>query len=74
MFSKEDGYPRRAFPNGWKGENGVYAVGFTKRGIFGASMDAKNIAEDIGQCWKAKAKHHNNNTAFASSLLHLSNS
>jgi len=57
MFSKEDGYPRKPFPNGWKGENGLYAVGFTKRGLLGASMDAKNIVEDIERCWKAEAKH-----------------
>ncbi|KAB2629674.1 indole-3-pyruvate monooxygenase YUCCA6-like [Pyrus ussuriensis x Pyrus communis] len=57
MFSKEDGLPRRPFPNGWKGECGLYAVGFTKRGLLGTSMDAKRIAEDIGRCWKAEAKH-----------------
>ncbi|KAL5558800.1 hypothetical protein UlMin_035011 [Ulmus minor] len=57
MFSKEDGLPRRPFPNGWKGESGLYAVGFTRRGIMGASMDAKRIAEDIERCWRAEAKH-----------------
>ncbi|XP_038885831.1 indole-3-pyruvate monooxygenase YUCCA6 [Benincasa hispida] len=56
MFGKEDGLPRRPFPNGWKGESGLYAVGFTKRGLLGASMDAKRIAEDIERCWKADAK------------------
>ncbi|KAI4337464.1 hypothetical protein L6164_015879 [Bauhinia variegata] len=56
MFSEEDGFPRRPFPNGWKGENGLYAVGFTKRGLLGASMDAKRIAEDIALCWKIDAK------------------
>ncbi|KAK6944978.1 Flavin monooxygenase-like [Dillenia turbinata] len=56
MFSKEDGFPRRPFPNGWKGECGSYAVGFTKRGLLGSSMDAKNIAEDIASHWKAEAK------------------
>ncbi|KAF8013951.1 hypothetical protein BT93_I1728 [Corymbia citriodora subsp. variegata] len=44
MFSEEDG-----FPNGWKGKNGLYSVGFTKRGLLGASMDARSIAQDIGQ-------------------------
>lgn len=57
MFSKKDGYPMKPFPNGWKGENGLYAVGFTKRGLLGASMDAKNIAQDIEWCWKSEAKH-----------------
>uniref|UniRef100_A0A2N9H257 Flavin-containing monooxygenase n=1 Tax=Fagus sylvatica TaxID=28930 RepID=A0A2N9H257_FAGSY len=69
MFSKKDGLPRRPFPNGWKGECGLYAVGFTKRGLLGASMDAKRIAEDVERCWKVEAKH---NTTFASSLLPLS--
>ncbi|XP_028781241.1 indole-3-pyruvate monooxygenase YUCCA6-like [Neltuma alba] len=71
MFSEEDGFPRRPFPSGWKGDNGLYAVGFTKRGLLGASMDAKRIAQDIEQCWKAEAKH---STAFTRSLLQQSNS
>ncbi|KAK1367730.1 Flavin-containing monooxygenase [Heracleum sosnowskyi] len=57
MFSEKDGLPRRPFPNGWKGESGLYAVGFTKRGLLGASMDARQIAEDIERCWKAEAKN-----------------
>lgn len=51
MFSKKDGFPIQEFPEGWRGECGLYAVGFTKRGILGASMDAKKIAEDIYKCW-----------------------
>ncbi|KAK4283748.1 hypothetical protein QN277_000668 [Acacia crassicarpa] len=47
MFSEKDGLPRKPFPNGWKGENGLYAVGFTKRGLLGASIDAQRIAQDI---------------------------
>ncbi|KAL3655654.1 Indole-3-pyruvate monooxygenase YUCCA6 [Castilleja foliolosa] len=57
MFSEKDGLPKRPFPNGWKGECGLYAVGFTKRGLLGASRDAKNIAADIENCWRAEAKH-----------------
>ncbi|KAA8521782.1 hypothetical protein F0562_012455 [Nyssa sinensis] len=57
MFSEKDGLPRRPFPHGWKGECGLYAVGFTKRGLLGASMDAKRIAVDIERCWKLEAKH-----------------
>ncbi|XP_027343221.1 indole-3-pyruvate monooxygenase YUCCA2-like [Abrus precatorius] len=53
MFCEKDGFPRKAFPNGWKGKNGLYAVGFTKRGLLGASIDAKRIADDIEHCWKA---------------------
>ncbi len=56
LFSKKDGFPRKPFPNGWKGEGGLYAVGFTKRGLLGTSLDAKRIAEDISeQHCKAKA-------------------
>ncbi|KAI7733723.1 hypothetical protein M8C21_002943 [Ambrosia artemisiifolia] len=57
MFSEKDGYPRRPFPNGWKGAYGLYAVGFTKRGLLGASVDAKRIAEDISKCWKVESNH-----------------
>ncbi|KAF8388987.1 hypothetical protein HHK36_025671 [Tetracentron sinense] len=57
LFSEEDGLPRKPFPNGWKGKCGLYAVGFTKRGLLGTSMDCKMIAEDIEPCWKSKAKH-----------------
>lgn len=53
MFSEKDGLPRKAFPNGWKGETGLYSVGFTQRGLLGASLDAKRIAEDIEHRWKA---------------------
>ncbi|KAK6129695.1 hypothetical protein DH2020_036561 [Rehmannia glutinosa] len=59
MFSEKDGLPKRPFPNGWKGECGLYAVGFTKRGLIGTSIDAKNIADDIERCWRihVEAKH-----------------
>lgn len=50
MFDEKDGMPRKEFPNGWKGEYGLYAVGFTKRGLLGASIDAKRIADDIELC------------------------
>lgn len=53
MFSEKDGLPRERFPNGWKGECGLYAVGFTKRGLLGTSIDARRIAEDIEHRWKA---------------------
>ncbi|KAL8171660.1 hypothetical protein V2J09_023464 [Rumex salicifolius] len=43
---------KKPFPNGWKGEPGLYAVGFTKRGLLGASMDAMKIAEDIERNWR----------------------
>jgi indole-3-pyruvate monooxygenase len=57
LFSEKDGLPRKAFPNGWKGENGLYSVGFTRRGLMGTSVDARRIAHDIEQQWKARGKH-----------------
>ncbi|XXG63660.1 hypothetical protein AAC387_Pa05g1795 [Persea americana] len=53
FFSEKDGLPRKPFPNGWKGNCGLYAVGFTNRGLLGASIDAKRIAQDIEHCWIA---------------------
>ncbi|KAL6547573.1 Indole-3-pyruvate monooxygenase YUCCA6 [Orobanche hederae] len=54
--SKMYGIPKIPFPNGWKGECGLYAVGFTKRGLLGTSMDAKSIADDIEICWGPEKK------------------
>ncbi|GMN50535.1 hypothetical protein TIFTF001_019692 [Ficus carica] len=53
MFSDKNGLPRKPFPNGWKGECGLYAVGFTQRGLLGSSLDAKRIAQDIERIWKS---------------------
>lgn len=53
FFSETDGFPRKPFPYGWKGKNGLYAVGFSKRGLLGTSMDARRIADDVAQQWKA---------------------
>ncbi|EPS72404.1 hypothetical protein M569_02353, partial [Genlisea aurea] len=51
MFSTKDGLPNNPFPNGWKGDRGLYAVGFTRRGLLGASTDARKIADDIRRLW-----------------------
>ncbi|GAB4852581.1 Indole-3-pyruvate monooxygenase YUCCA2 [Ancistrocladus abbreviatus] len=56
MFSDQDGFPTKPFPDGWKGENGLYAVGFSKRGLLGVSVDARRIAEDIQHAWATKSK------------------
>ncbi|CAI9771708.1 unnamed protein product [Fraxinus pennsylvanica] len=50
-FFTRDGMPKTPFPNGWKGENGLYTVGFTRRGLLGTSSDAVNIAGDISDQW-----------------------
>ncbi|KAL0372103.1 UNVERIFIED_CONTAM: putative indole-3-pyruvate monooxygenase YUCCA1 [Sesamum calycinum] len=51
-FFTEIGMPKAPFPNGWKGEMGLYAVGFTRKGILGTSSDAVNIARDIADQWR----------------------
>ncbi|KAG0460102.1 hypothetical protein HPP92_023230 [Vanilla planifolia] len=51
VFS-EDGKPKTPFPKGWKEANGLYCVGFTGRGILGASLDAVKAAQDIADRWK----------------------
>ncbi|RZC88659.1 hypothetical protein C5167_016520 [Papaver somniferum] len=55
-FFSKNGFPKASFPNAWKGQSGLYAVGFTRRGLSGASFDATKIAQDIGQVWKEETK------------------
>ncbi|KAF9607447.1 hypothetical protein IFM89_035585 [Coptis chinensis] len=43
----DDGFAKQSFPSHWKGCNGLYCVGLSRRGLFGAGMDAQNIANDI---------------------------
>ncbi|XP_071918578.1 probable indole-3-pyruvate monooxygenase YUCCA4 isoform X1 [Coffea arabica] len=50
FFTKE-GMPKTPFPNGWKGDNGLYTVGFTRRGLLGTASDAVKIAKDIAGQW-----------------------
>ncbi|TKY74690.1 indole-3-pyruvate monooxygenase YUCCA4 [Spatholobus suberectus] len=50
FFTKE-GMPKTPFPMGWKGENGLYTVGFTRRGLLGTASDAVKIAKDIADQW-----------------------
>jgi hypothetical protein len=51
-FFTEEGYPRVPFPHGWKGESGLYSVGFTRRGLSGVSSDAVKVAQDIAVEWE----------------------
>ncbi|XP_040989042.1 probable indole-3-pyruvate monooxygenase YUCCA7 isoform X2 [Juglans microcarpa x Juglans regia] len=55
-FFSKDGLPKNPFPNGWKGKAGLYAVGFTRRGLSGASLDAISVANDIARSWKEETK------------------
>ncbi|KAL6647653.1 hypothetical protein ACP70R_015090 [Stipagrostis hirtigluma subsp. patula] len=51
-FFNKDGYPKTAYPHGWKGQSGLYAVGFSRRGLAGASADAVRVAKDLGNVWR----------------------
>nr|XP_009395195.1 PREDICTED: indole-3-pyruvate monooxygenase YUCCA2-like isoform X1 [Musa acuminata subsp. malaccensis] len=62
FFGEKDGFPRTSFPNSWRGKNGLYAAGFTRRGLLGASMDACKIAEDIANLYGAVDIRHKLNT------------
>ncbi|PUZ55611.1 hypothetical protein GQ55_5G226100 [Panicum hallii var. hallii] len=55
------GMPKVPFPNGWRGKNGLYTVGFSQRGLLGASSDALNIARDIHCQWKDMGRPACNN-------------
>ncbi|KAL4591018.1 hypothetical protein LXL04_003966 [Taraxacum kok-saghyz] len=57
LFSVE-GMPRTPFPGGWKGKSGLYAVGFTRRGLSGASFDAIRVAQDIAKIWHQETNHY----------------
>ncbi|KAE8727604.1 putative indole-3-pyruvate monooxygenase YUCCA10 [Hibiscus syriacus] len=43
----DDGISKASFPNHWKGRNGLYCVGLSRKGLYGAAGDAMNIADDI---------------------------
>ncbi|KAF9617044.1 hypothetical protein IFM89_033114 [Coptis chinensis] len=53
-FFNEEGMPKTPFPNGWKGDKGLYSVGFTRKGLLGTASDAVKIANDICKQWTVK--------------------
>ncbi|XP_062185337.1 indole-3-pyruvate monooxygenase YUCCA1-like isoform X2 [Phragmites australis] len=70
LFTRE-GTPKIPFPNGWKGNNGLYTVGFSQRGLLGASSDALNVARDINCKWKDTTGPTNNVLESNNSCLTL---
>ncbi|KAJ9547805.1 hypothetical protein OSB04_020348 [Centaurea solstitialis] len=48
-FFAKNGFPKTPFPNGWKGKCGLYAAGFTRRGLAGASFDAIKFHKILGK-------------------------
>ncbi|KAG2548827.1 hypothetical protein PVAP13_9KG201100 [Panicum virgatum] len=55
-FFNKDGYPKTAFPHGWKGQSGLYAIDFTRRALSGTFADAVRIAKDLGNIWRGETK------------------
>ncbi|KAL6185968.1 hypothetical protein ACLB2K_042090 [Fragaria x ananassa] len=45
----ENDKPKNKYPEHWKGEKGVYCVGFSGKGIPGISFDTMDVANDIHQ-------------------------
>ncbi|XP_027352705.1 probable indole-3-pyruvate monooxygenase YUCCA10 [Abrus precatorius] len=43
----DDGLPKPSYPIHWKGNNGLYCIGLSRRGFYGAATDAENIANDV---------------------------
>ncbi|XP_059654077.1 probable indole-3-pyruvate monooxygenase YUCCA3 [Cornus florida] len=64
-FFSRSGIPKSPFPNGWKAKDGLYAVGFTKRGLSGASLDAIRVAHDIGKIWNEETNHKKHSVTVA---------
>ncbi|XP_065875252.1 probable indole-3-pyruvate monooxygenase YUCCA5 [Euphorbia lathyris] len=61
-FFSKNGFPKSSSPNAWKGKAGLYAVGFSRRGLAGASLDSMRIAQDIGKVWKDETKQQKKRT------------
>ncbi|KAL6344919.1 hypothetical protein AAG906_006679 [Vitis piasezkii] len=59
FFTQDGGMPKTPFPNGWKGGDGLYTVGFTRRGLLGTASDAVNIARDIAEQWRTSNDTNN---------------
>lgn len=52
-FFSEEGLPKNPSRGTWKAERGLYVAGLGRKGILGATFDAKNIAEDISNAYIA---------------------
>ncbi|PKU76026.1 putative indole-3-pyruvate monooxygenase YUCCA11 [Dendrobium catenatum] len=53
-FLNEKGLPARKFPDHWKGENGIYSAGLSRRGLEGIASDARLISNDIDSTLKSE--------------------
>ncbi|XP_075477523.1 putative indole-3-pyruvate monooxygenase YUCCA7 [Primulina tabacum] len=52
-------FSRDGFPNAWKGKSGLYAVGFARKGISGATLDAIKVAQDVNKMWRKETNQKN---------------
>ena len=48
--------PKNRVPEHWRGEKGLYCAGLSRRGLFGVSMDAEAIANDINKVITSQKK------------------
>ena len=65
----ENGMPKPSFPNHWKGNNGIYCAGFSRRGLDGIAFDAQRIADDIKKTLNARNLPGDEEDNFASLKL-----
>ncbi|KAK9733830.1 hypothetical protein RND81_04G095300 [Saponaria officinalis] len=61
-FFNKNGFPKTTLASTWKGKSGLYAIGFTRKGLAGSSFDATNIAQDIALIWKNQTIRKNPTT------------
>ncbi|KAI7734918.1 hypothetical protein M8C21_014281 [Ambrosia artemisiifolia] len=64
LFDK-NGFPKSQMTNGWRGRDGLYAAGFTRRGLAGVSADAMKIPQDIGTVWNQELNHLNKGGSYS---------
>ncbi|KAM0933130.1 putative indole-3-pyruvate monooxygenase [Dioscorea sansibarensis] len=48
----EDGISKQKIPNHWKERHGLYCAGLARKGIYGTTNEAENIANDINNLLK----------------------
>ncbi|KAL3620548.1 putative indole-3-pyruvate monooxygenase YUCCA5 [Castilleja foliolosa] len=60
-FFGKNGMLKAPLTHSWKGRRGLYAVGFTRKGLSGVSADAVNISIDIAKVWKVDMKRKKQN-------------
>ncbi|KAK1378148.1 hypothetical protein POM88_024892 [Heracleum sosnowskyi] len=53
FIGEKDGNSGNTFSKGWKGENGIYSVGFSQQGLLGISIGARRVVEDLMGQWKS---------------------